>query len=112
MGYYIGVMMFLCFVAILISYFNMRKTFIKSSNLQGSQYKESLQRGFLIIAVAYFFRAAYSLCFKYYSEIIKEKFWGLTLQTLINLLMDLPVIIVVLIINRRTIRLKKILEKE
>ena len=111
MSYYIGFMMLFCFLAIFSSYFFMRETFIKSSNLQGSQYKDSLKNGFLIIAVAYFFRAAYSLSFKYYNS-YADGFWGITLQTIVNLLMDLPVIIVVLVINRRTIRLRIILEKD
>ena len=42
MGYYIGFSMLFCFLAIFAAYFFMRKTFIKSSNLQGSQYKDSL----------------------------------------------------------------------
>ena len=111
MSYYIGFMMLFSFLAIFTSYFYMRKTFIKSSNLQGSEYKDSLKNGFFIIAVAYFFRAIYSLCFKYYND-YADGFWGITVQTIVNLLMDLPVIIVVLVINRRTIRLRIILEKE
>ena len=65
-----------------------------------------------MIAVAYAIRSVYSLCFQYYSEFITQRFWKLTLQFLINMIMDFGAIAVVLSINRRTIVLRDLLRRE
>ena len=77
-SYFIGTIMLIAAVGILLSYLYMHKVFVESTLLQGSQYKTNLQRGFLIIAVAYAFRAAYSLSFKYY-KFLDSRFWKLFL---------------------------------
>ena len=59
--------MFLSAIGIWISYFVMRGTLIKSVNLQGSQYKESLKVSFLTIGFVYAIRSVYSLLYMYYN---------------------------------------------
>ena len=112
LGYYIGAMLLTCSVFIIASYFLMRKTFTESENLKASQFKQSIQTGFLIIAIAYVLRSGYSLGFQYFAKIVEEKFNRLWLQTLINLVLDLPVVGVVLLINRKTIHLRQLLNDE
>jgi len=62
-GYFIGAMMLVSAVSILLSYLYMQKVFIETATLRESQYKTNLQRGFLVIAVAYGLRSIYSMCF-------------------------------------------------
>ena len=52
-------------------------------------------------------RSVYSWVFPYIGKLLEDtKFWKLLLQTWVNLMCDLPVILVVLAINRNTIRLR------
>ena len=105
-------MMMLSSIFIVISYVYMRKAFFDSVNLQGSHYKDSLQNGFLVIAVAYVIRAIYSLGLVFWTNLFKQSFWALAVQIVVNLLMDLPSILVVLAINRNTIKLRTLLNNE
>ena len=109
LGYFIGVMMLVASFLILFSYLLMRRAFIKSTQLKGSHYKDTMQKGFLIIALAYVIRAVYSMCFRYYGTWIEQRFYKLSLQVALNFLMDLPVILVVLVLNRNTVKLRQIL---
>ena len=54
-------------------------------------------------------RSVYSWVFPAVMDVLLSKFWRLMLQTWVNLLCDLPVILVVLAINRKTIRLRQYL---
>ena len=60
-----GYVMLASAITILVSYKCMRDSFIKSTNLRGSQYKDSLQNGFLIITLAYIIRSAYSISYAF-----------------------------------------------
>ena len=102
-------MMLIASFMIIFSYFLMQRAFLKSTQLKGSLYKDSMQKGFLVIAVAYVIRAVYSMCFRYYGDWIEQRFYRLSLVLVLNFLMDLPVILVVLILNRNTVKLRKML---
>ena len=106
LGFFIGAAMLVAAVSIWASYVYMHRSLFQTSMLSESHYKTSLQHGYLLVAVAYAVRSIYSCCFQFYSEIIEQRFWKLSLQFLINLMMDLGCIAVVLVINRRTIRLR------
>ena len=114
LGTFIGVMMVISSVGILISYGLLRKAFIDSPSLQNSRYKDTLEHGFFIIAVAYIIRAAYSLCFQEFVKLQTngKSFELYILQFSLNLLMDLPVILIVLGINRRAVHLRQEIEEE
>ena len=71
-----------------------------------------MQRGFLVIAVVYVIRAIYSLLFQAYRNLDWSTFDKLSIQVFIIFAMDVPAIVVILYINRKTIRLRKRFEEE
>jgi len=101
-------------ILIVVSFFWLNRTFKKADSVQGSSYKNHMQCGWLIIAVDYVIRALYSGLFKFYKNVFKNdsRFYGLAVQTLLNLLMDIPVIFVILFMNRTTIQMRKRLAEE
>ena len=61
-------MMLACSLMIIATYSSMHMTFNETKNLQSSNYRQSMQRGFLVIAIVYVFRSVYSLMFQVYKE--------------------------------------------
>jgi len=90
----------------------MLHTFKVSENLRDSIVKNKLMRGFFVVALAYMVRALYSAFFSLTANIEWPRFYKLGGQILVNLLMDIPVISVILYINRRTIEMRKLIEAE
>jgi len=107
LGYFIGGMMLACSLTIIATYYWMQKTFRETYNLRSSNYRQSMQRGFLVIAIVYVIRSVYSLMFQMYRQLKWNRFYLLSAQTNVILLLDAPAILVILYINRKTIRLRK-----
>ncbi len=70
-NYFVGSIMIVCFAFIILSYGFLRQSFIQSTNLQGSQYKETLQNGFALIALAYMIRSIYSWIFPHVAALLE-----------------------------------------
>jgi len=107
LGYFIGGMMLACSLTIITTYYWMQKTFRETYNLRSSNYRQSMQRGFLVIAIVYVIRSVYSLMFQMYRQLKWNRFYFLSAQTNVILLLDAPAILVILYINRKTICLRK-----
>ena len=105
-------MMLACSIAIIIAYSFMHMTFSDTDNLRTSEYRRSMQRGFLLIAIVYAIRAAYSLFFKFYRDVKVDPFWKLFAQISVNTFLDAPAIFVIIFINRMTIKMRKRFEEE
>ena len=108
---FFSITMFVSALIIWISFFVMYRTFSSSMNLQGSQYKQNLVVGFFIIGFAYAIRALYSFLYIKYSQFTmqSDNFKSIVIQAIINLCMDLSSILVVLFLNRKTMKLRKFL---
>ena len=106
-------MMFISAITIWTSFIFMRRMLISSANLQGSQYKQKLQRGFFIIGLAYSVLTIYSLLYLfnivYPLEVVVQKFTSLMLQMIVNFVMDLSSILSVLLLHRGTIKMRRLL---
>jgi hypothetical protein len=78
LGYATGSMFIVAALSLVLSYLWMQKVFIETSTLKKSQYKSNLQKGFLIVAVAYGLRAVYSISFKYFTNLASRSyFWNM-----------------------------------